>query len=245
MKAEKAQREYEIYSSKVTSRDVADVLEKEQSVLKKVKGPLKRFTEDFELLFAIVTEYVHGTYKAIPWTAIAGIVGTLLYVFVPADVIPDWIPLLGLTDDASVMLFCIKAIDAELQKYKQWKEAQTVAMQHEPYTDTQKKITMTVTLSDVDYKSLSESVIELFSQNMEKKNKKSVAERLFLFFKKPVRFIAPKIIEKVSAEKLDETALKYANENKQTIINALQKSAQKYNIAIKIDDVEFTNRSGE
>ena len=60
MKEEKAEREYEAYSRNVTERDVADVVEKEKSILTKVKGPLKRFCEAITLNFGfIIRQFPH------------------------------------------------------------------------------------------------------------------------------------------------------------------------------------------
>ena len=234
MKEQKAEREYEAYSRNVTERDVSDVVEKEKSILTKVKGPLKRFSEDITLFFSIINDYVHGTYREIPWTGIAGIVGTLLYVLIPTDVIPDGIPFLGLTDDASVVLFCLKSLDAELQKYKTWKNAQ-------PKIPEQRTMEVTVTLRNVDYAALTERFLPMVFNSVEKKEKKSFKDKLLLLFKKPANSVAPKIVGKLNKEKIDEATLKYVNENKDKIIVALQHEAEKNKVPVTIADIEITN----
>jgi len=82
---------------------------------------LEKFAEQIKLLFSMIKDYVNGSYKEIPWTTIAGIVGTLIYIFSPIDVIPDFIPGLGLLDDAAVLAFCLKAISIDIEHYKTWK----------------------------------------------------------------------------------------------------------------------------
>lgn|SRR5574344_1894489 len=121
---EQAENEYSEYSSKVKESDVADIISKEKKVMDKANGPLAKLAEDLSLLFSIIKDYSKGTYRQIPWTAIAGIVGALVYVFSPIDLIPDAIPIVGLTDDAAVVTICLKAVDTELQKYKEWKKNQ-------------------------------------------------------------------------------------------------------------------------
>ena len=121
---EKAEAEYEKYSNNVKESDVDDILSKEEKVMDKAKGPLARLAEDMSLLFSIIKDYSKGTYRQIPWTAIAGIVGALVYVFSPIDLIPDIVPITGLTDDAAVVTICLKAVDSELQNYKEWKNKQ-------------------------------------------------------------------------------------------------------------------------
>jgi uncharacterized membrane protein YkvA (DUF1232 family) len=42
----------------------------------------------------------------------------------PADVLPDVIVGVGYLDDATVVAFCLKLIEKELEKYKAWQLAQ-------------------------------------------------------------------------------------------------------------------------
>jgi len=97
------------------------VLRKEDAILGKAHGPLEKFAQDLKLLFAVARDYANGTYRELPWTTIAGIAATLIYVFSPIDLIPDIIPVAGLSDDALVVLACLKCIENDLQRYKDWK----------------------------------------------------------------------------------------------------------------------------
>jgi uncharacterized membrane protein YkvA (DUF1232 family) len=120
---EQAEEQFAKYSRNVTEDDVSKVLEKEAAILGKARGPLEKFAENIKLLFSVVKDYVKGNYRVIPWVAIAAIVGALLYVFSPIDLIPDFIPGLGLLDDAAVMGLCLKGINTELVKYSKWKSS--------------------------------------------------------------------------------------------------------------------------
>ncbi|MDR1388477.1 MAG: DUF1232 domain-containing protein [Treponema sp.] len=120
---EEAGAEYEKYSSRVTEDDVGDILSKEKDVMNKAHGPLAKFVEDIKLLFALVKDYANGSYRKLPWTTIAGIIGALIYIFSPIDLIPDIIPVIGLVDDAAVLAFCLKCVHVDLQNYKKWKQS--------------------------------------------------------------------------------------------------------------------------
>ena len=48
---------------------------------------------------------------------------TLVYVFSPLDLIPDYIPGVGLLDDASIVGLCIAAIKSDLEAFKAWAKA--------------------------------------------------------------------------------------------------------------------------
>jgi len=109
--------------SKVTDSDFEDVLRKKEAIRKKFEsdGPLARFVEDAKLLLALVGDYWNKRYREIPYWAISAVVFALLYVFSPIDLIPDFIPVVGLLDDATVVALCLSMIDQELKVYKEWK----------------------------------------------------------------------------------------------------------------------------
>jgi uncharacterized membrane protein YkvA (DUF1232 family) len=123
---EQAEKEFGMYTQNVTEDDVSGVLDKEEEILGKAHGPLKKFAQNIKLLFSVIKDYTTGNYREIPWTTIAAIIGSLLYVFSPIDLIPDFIPLAGLTDDAVVLGMCLAGIGHDLKKYEIWKKRHMV-----------------------------------------------------------------------------------------------------------------------
>ena len=113
----------------VTEGDLKKVLEKRDEIEGKFKknSPLGRFITDLKLLFSIIQDYVKGEYRVVPFWSIAAIVAALLYVLSPIDLIPDFIPVIGLVDDALVIAACLAMVEEDLLKYKDWKIKQTNA----------------------------------------------------------------------------------------------------------------------
>ena len=89
-------------SAAVNSEDVKKVLDKANEITEKVvkSGPLQRFLKDVALLISMVKDYWSGKYREVSWWVIAAVVFALLYVLSPIDLIPDFIPVIGLLDDA-------------------------------------------------------------------------------------------------------------------------------------------------
>ena len=111
-------------ASQVTQDDIQKVIARSDDIEKKFKssGKLGRLIDDFQVLISLVRDYWAGNYREIPWWAISAVVFALLYVLSPVDLIPDFIPVIGLVDDAFVVSMCLLMIEKELEKYRYWKE---------------------------------------------------------------------------------------------------------------------------
>lgn len=85
-----------------------------------VIGP---YAGDIADLIDMVSDYRSGAYSALPKNTILAIVGVLIYLASPVDLIPDFIPVLGWIDDAAVFSFAYKkGLKTDLDKYREWRE---------------------------------------------------------------------------------------------------------------------------
>lgn len=85
---------------------------------------LKVAWENIRLFISAVRDWMNGEYREIPKRTIIIMVAALLYFISPIDLIPDFIPLTGFLDDATVIGFVFKQVAQDLEKYKVWKEEQ-------------------------------------------------------------------------------------------------------------------------
>src|SRR5690606_34129177 len=69
------------------------------------------------LVLELVDDVRLGHYRDVSWRSIALLVGGLLYVVSPADVIPDALPLLGALDDLAVLAVATRLARADLKAY--------------------------------------------------------------------------------------------------------------------------------
>ncbi|HCN77560.1 MAG TPA: hypothetical protein DIT13_10260 [Verrucomicrobiales bacterium] len=101
--------------------DIAKVSERAQDIEDKLPK-LRQWMAQAKLMLALVRDYWSGRYRQVPYWVISACALALLYVLNPLDVIPDVIPGLGYLDDATVVAFCLKLIERELERYRLWKE---------------------------------------------------------------------------------------------------------------------------
>ena len=87
----------------------------------KWKLSVLQFLDNMRLLFLMLKDWWRGAYRQLPWWCIGVLIFTLLYVLSPIDLIPDWIPVIGLLDDVTLMYLCYKVIEGEIEKYKRWR----------------------------------------------------------------------------------------------------------------------------
>ena len=74
-----------------------------------------------KILYSLLKDYKNGSYREISKKSMLIIIGGLLYLVNPADVIPDFVPLIGFLDDATLIGLIFKQLNEELTKYKSFK----------------------------------------------------------------------------------------------------------------------------
>lgn len=72
------------------------------------------------LFFSMLSDYVDSRYNKLPYNTLLLVVCTLLYLISPFDVIPDFIPIVGIADDLAIILSCCKFIQDDLRNYLLW-----------------------------------------------------------------------------------------------------------------------------
>lgn len=118
-----AEQEINKGAENITENEVNKVINKEKEIEEKFTGnnSLEKFIAEVRLIFSLLKDYISGNYRKIPWWSVAAMATALLYVMNPLDIIPDFIPVVGYVDDAMVVAVCLKLVQKDLTKYKQWK----------------------------------------------------------------------------------------------------------------------------
>lgn len=101
----------------------ADVVEKASAKARKQAGTLRGVWHDLEDLFRLLRAWLNRSYTQVPWRALVMAVAGLIYFVNPFDLAPDFIPIVGYLDDATVLAFVIRSVQKEIERFRQWEGA--------------------------------------------------------------------------------------------------------------------------
>ncbi len=74
-------------------------------------------TNQARLVLELIDDFLEGKYRDIPWHSVAVASGALVYSVSPADVVPDFLPLVGSLDDMAVISIAMRWIEKDLRAY--------------------------------------------------------------------------------------------------------------------------------
>jgi uncharacterized membrane protein YkvA (DUF1232 family) len=80
--------------------------------------------ESLQIFFRLLRAHVAGTF-CVPLDSLLVIVGAVIYLVSPFDLIPDSIPVLGLVDDASVLTFVARSNLTLISNFRKWETSRT------------------------------------------------------------------------------------------------------------------------
>lgn len=120
---EEANKALKEQAENVERKDLEKVLAKEQKIEDRFRNnsSLTGYFAKSKSMFSLIKDYWNGNYRQVPWKTIAAVTGALLYVLMPLDLIPDFIPVAGYLDDAGVIAACLTLVNDDLVTYEKWK----------------------------------------------------------------------------------------------------------------------------
>ncbi len=123
---EKAEQYFNDFKYQSYSKEDADkVIGNEDKIMDKMTdGNLAKFMNQVKTFFRMIKAYANKEYKEVPASTIVSIIMTLLYVFSPIDLIPDFLPVVGLLDDAAVLGACVASFGSAIKRFEEWEASQ-------------------------------------------------------------------------------------------------------------------------
>ena len=112
-------------SKEVTPEKIDEVIVHEKEIEQKTKklnrNHFEKLYMQVKLALQMIKDYKAKRYTEIPWRSIGLISIGILYFLNPLDLMPDFIPILGLTDDAVALAAIFKSLQSDLKLYCEWR----------------------------------------------------------------------------------------------------------------------------
>ncbi len=108
--------------------------ERVQNLLSEVKSKLEHIKDSSEerstfiyqilVVVRMLKAHFSNEYKAFSTTTIFTLVFGLVYFITPVDLIPDFIPVLGFTDDISLLFMIFKNLALDIANFSSWEKGE-------------------------------------------------------------------------------------------------------------------------
>ena len=83
---------------------------------------LGRLWTDLPLLMRLLKAWKAGVYRGVSPRTFVALVGALLYLLSPVDLVPDFIPGIGFIDDAVVLALLLQSLGQDLAAFQMWEQ---------------------------------------------------------------------------------------------------------------------------
>ncbi len=90
----------------------------------RASGPLGKTLDSVKVLVRLASAYAKGRYRAVAKDKLVMIIAALAYFVMPLDALPDFIAVLGLTDDVALLAWTWGAVKEEVERFLEWEIAQ-------------------------------------------------------------------------------------------------------------------------
>ncbi|MBX3305771.1 MAG: DUF1232 domain-containing protein [Nitrospira sp.] len=77
---------------------------------------------DLPLLIRLLNEWKRGSYRGLSVRTLASVAVGILYILSPVDAIPDFIPGIGLIDDAAILALLLHSLAQDLAAFREWEQ---------------------------------------------------------------------------------------------------------------------------
>jgi uncharacterized membrane protein YkvA (DUF1232 family) len=102
------------------AKQLLDDAVKKTKSYEKYRGPFAEVWGYLTALFRLLRAYIRKDYRDIPWGSIVLVIVAIIYFVWPIDLIADFLPVIGLTDDAAIIASVVVKIKADLDNFMAW-----------------------------------------------------------------------------------------------------------------------------
>lgn len=78
------------------------------------------FMSQLKMFVRMVKAHFSGKYSSFSTKSILVMIAGIIYFVTPFDLIPDFIPALGFTDDITVIFFIYRSLSGDIERFEVW-----------------------------------------------------------------------------------------------------------------------------
>jgi uncharacterized membrane protein YkvA (DUF1232 family) len=93
---------------------------------KDLSGILGVILKKVMLLGRLIKAYAKGDYRELPTGSLVKILAALIYFVSPIDLLPDFLPVIGLTDDLALIGWVGNSLAEDISKFEEWETTSAV-----------------------------------------------------------------------------------------------------------------------
>ncbi|MGM0471416.1 MAG: YkvA family protein [Bacillota bacterium] len=101
-------------------QSITKILTKVEQFLEEKKEKID-FLDRVHLLVAMLKDHSNQQFYIDDGT-LGLIIACLAYLVLPTDLVPDFIPIVGFTDDAAAFTIVFNQLSSEIERYRKWKD---------------------------------------------------------------------------------------------------------------------------
>lgn len=98
--------------------DVLAIIANRLEYMKRDRGRVGQLYRNSLVIGTLLKAYFRGDYRVLSWHKVVMALASLLYLIYIVDVIPDFIPIIGLLDDAGVIAWVVSLLQKEIKNAK-------------------------------------------------------------------------------------------------------------------------------
>ncbi len=84
---------------------------------------IRRVRSDLTTLLRLLKAWALRQYQRVPWPSLLLVASAVVYFVMPADLVPDVLPMVGFVDDIAVVSAVVQAVRGELNRFRAWERA--------------------------------------------------------------------------------------------------------------------------
>lgn len=109
------------------SRNLPGILKLLQQTLRKTQtmgtsAAVTIFREKIVALGRMLKSYATGEYRDISNQSLLILLASFLYFVFPIDLLPDFLPIVGFTDDIALVVFVYQKLQEEIERFELWEK---------------------------------------------------------------------------------------------------------------------------